>query len=647
MSTITPQYRTVQQLLQSQSFAIDEYQREYKWEKKHVDELLSDLYSKFDANHSEGDPTKAVAGYGDYFLGSIIVSKRGGKSYLIDGQQRVTSLSLLLIYLYHEAGSRQSAAEERDDAEAAKAYGRLTATLAPLIFSDNLGEPSFNLDIPERLPVIEALFNQKPFDPEGHDESVRTIYERYGDIEDRDLAEELGAAFPHFVYWLLRRVGLIEIATDDDAQANAIFETMNDRGKPLSPVDMLKAYLLAPIKGAERRKKANAIWKREVYDLITWGNEHQPERDSDCVKAWFRAQYAESTRKRGKGTLDEDWELIGSAFHRWTRNNADHLGLSSPADHEAMITEAFPFFSRAYQLVMEASTRYTRGLEAVFYNAHNRFTWQPTVLLAPLVVGDSPETVRRKMQATATYLDIWIMRRVVNYVRVGYSTTSYSMFLLCREIRGLALPALVDKLAALLEADAEDIDFRGSDSRGRTGIEGLGINQFTKRYVYHLLARLTAHAEVGAGRADQFPAYVDRDAKNPYDIEHIWPDVYARFEDHFDSERDFHEARDRVGGLLLLRQDVNRSLKDKPFEEKAPVYAKQEAYAGSLVRGYPDNQPQLRRYAEAVGLPLGGYEHFGPAEQDERTALVLRLAEAVWSPDRIRDVLPSESFALE
>ena len=63
MSTITPHYRTVQQLLQSQSFAIDEYQREYKWEKKNVDELLSDLLDKFQSGYRESDGTGAVAGY--------------------------------------------------------------------------------------------------------------------------------------------------------------------------------------------------------------------------------------------------------------------------------------------------------------------------------------------------------------------------------------------------------------------------------------------------------------------------------------------------------------------------------------------------------------------------------------------------------
>ncbi len=45
MSTITPHYRSVQQLLQSQSFSIDEYQREYKWGKENIEELLTQVVS--------------------------------------------------------------------------------------------------------------------------------------------------------------------------------------------------------------------------------------------------------------------------------------------------------------------------------------------------------------------------------------------------------------------------------------------------------------------------------------------------------------------------------------------------------------------------------------------------------------------------
>src|ERR1700688_2310678 len=124
MSTITPHYKNVQLLLQSQSFSIDEYQREYKWEKENIDELLTDLRDKFLTCYQHGHKTNMIANYEDYFLGSIIVSKRSGKNYLIDGQQRVTSLTLLLIYLY------RAATEKNLD---------VASTLAPLIYSDNLG----------------------------------------------------------------------------------------------------------------------------------------------------------------------------------------------------------------------------------------------------------------------------------------------------------------------------------------------------------------------------------------------------------------------------------------------------------------------------------------------------------------------------
>ena len=68
MSAINPYYRSIKELLQSQSFSIDEYQREYKWEKENIDELLSDLQAKFFSHYKAGDETPAVSGYGEYFL---------------------------------------------------------------------------------------------------------------------------------------------------------------------------------------------------------------------------------------------------------------------------------------------------------------------------------------------------------------------------------------------------------------------------------------------------------------------------------------------------------------------------------------------------------------------------------------------------
>lgn len=620
MSTITPHYRSIKELLQSASFSIDEYQREYKWGKDNVEELLSDLHGKFYGAYKPGDDTKNVSSYAQYFLGSIIVSKRNGKSYLIDDQQRVTSLTLLLICLYRAAEARGLP---------------VVTTIAPLIYSDNLGEPKFNLDIAERLPVIEALFRGELFNPDGKDESIQTMFARYRDIEASDLVAELGDALPHFIYWLMTRVGLIEIATDSDDYAYAIFETMNDRGKPLSPVDMLKAYLLAPVENAERRQKANNEWKRQVLELISWGGSHEPERDANCIKAWLRAQFAETIRDRKAGAADKDWELIGSVFHRWVRENSARLKLGSEAQNTSMICDSFPFFAKAYRRVLDASRSYTQGLEAVFYNAHNDFTWQNTVLLAPLVESDSDETVRRKLAVTATYLDIWLMRRVVNYIRVGYSSTSYAMWLLCNDIRRQPLPELLNILTRKLAED--EVTFKGSPSRGRRGIEELGLNQFSRRYIFHLLARLTAATEAGSGRADSFAALVNRSAKNPFDIEHVLADDYAAHQSAYSSEQEFYEWRNHVASLLLLPADVNRSLQAKTFAEKQPHYAKQNFYAASLDPSAYRHQPQFEQFRKQHSLPFEALPQFGKEEQRKRRRLVSAMAELVWSPDRLRE----------
>lgn len=619
MSHPNPHYRTISQLLKERSFSIDEYQREYKWEQKQIEELINDLRQKFSGSYRPEHATTETANYADYFLGSIIVTE---KNALVDGQQRLTSLTLLLIYLYHAAN-----AQRLDVAN----------TMRPLIYADINGAYQFNLHVPERLPIIEALFKGEQYSLSGKPESIQNIDARYRDIEASDLVSELGAGLPHFIYWLMNRVGVIEIVTGTESDAYAIFETMNDRGKPLNPVDMLKAYLLASIPDEVRRQDANRVWKQTIQRLISAGDEVDVERDASAIKAWLRAQYADTTRERKAGASDRDWELIGTTFHRWARDNEKRLKWGSASRNLEIIQNEFPFFASAYLQIQRASTHYTPGLEAVFYNAHNEFTWQNTVLLAPLSKTDDADTVRRKLAATSTYLDIWIMRRVVNYIRVGYSSTSYTMYNLSKDIRNKTLPDLVEILANKLATD--DATFDGSPSRGRHGIDELGLNQFSRRYIYHLLARLTAFVETQSGRPNLFDKYVDRKSKNASDIEHIWPDDYPRFQSLFENTVEFESWRNHVSALVLLPADVNRSYQAKPFEEKAPHYAKQNLYAASLTASTYQHQPQFLSFRDRFGLPFEPYEQFGRDEQMRRKELVRELVHHVWSPDRLQEAL--------
>jgi hypothetical protein len=256
------------------------------------------------------------------------------------------------------------------------------------------------------------------------------------------------------------------------------------------------------------------------------------------------------------------------------------------------------------------------------------------VLLAPLQLSDDDETVRRKLAATATYLDIWLMRRVVNYVRVGYSSVSYTMFTLCRDIRRKPLPDLLSILQKRLAED--EVTFDGHKQKPqRKGLSDLRLNQFSRRYIYHLLARVTAFVEQGCGRTESFDKLVDRTAKNPFDIEHMLPDNYGAVSHDFESENDFEGFRNHIASLLLLPADVNRSLQDKPYKDKVAHYGKQNFYAASLNADAYDHQPKFKQFRESNQLPFENFERFSKAEHEKRQALLVALVEVVWSPNRL------------
>ena len=132
--------RTVQQLFSGQKYALDYYQREYTWTKANITELIEDLTNSFLKDYNAQDERKQVASYRPYFLGPIVTSSVEGTQYLVDGQQRMTSLTLLLIYLNHLSKS----VEDRED-------------LIPLVVSQKFGLRTYNINVDERKDVMEAI----------------------------------------------------------------------------------------------------------------------------------------------------------------------------------------------------------------------------------------------------------------------------------------------------------------------------------------------------------------------------------------------------------------------------------------------------------------------------------------------------------
>jgi hypothetical protein len=569
------------------------------------------LATKFLQGYDPGHERSAVEKYGHYFLGSIIISDKDGQKFIIDGQQRLTSLTLLLIFLYHSLTDPEHKGQ-----------------ISELIFSQKFGKKSFNLDVPERKDCMEALLGNKPFDPNDQPESVANILARYHDIEDQfsHLPEDLhGNALPYFVDWLIENVHLVEITAYSDEDAYTIFETMNDRGLSLTPTDMLKGYLLANIPDPDYRNRATREWKKWVARLQELGK----EEEADAIKSWLRSQYANSIRERKGGAVPRDFDLIGTEFHRWVRDHQKHLGLQVSADFARFIQEDFAFYAHWYLQIRRAAENLTQGLESVYYNAQNNFTLQYPVLLAPLRIEDPEKDILRKLRITAAYLEILISRRIWNFRSIDYSTMQYAMFLVMKEVRAKNASEVVEILTKKLAQ--EDETFSSNKNFRLHGANG--------RAIHKLLARMTDHIETCSGMPSHYTDYIRRSGKKGYEVEHIWANHPEWHKDEFSHPNDFEEYRNRIGGLLLLPKNFNASFGDLPYEKKLKHYDSQNLLARSLNEKAYDHNPGFMRYLRTCGLPFQAHPEFKKADLEARQSLYIKLAEEIWNPDRLKQEL--------
>ena len=598
--------RTIRELLAGRKYSIDYYQREYKWQQKQVTELIDDLASKFLESHEEGNERSAVAEYGHYFLGSIIVSDKDGQKFIIDGQQRLTTLTLLLIFLQHRlADSEQN------------------GQLADLIFSQRYGQRSFNLDVPERTRCMEALYAGEEYSDADVSESVGNVLARYADLQEQFPDELAGAALPYFKDWLIENVHLVEITAYSDGDAYTIFETMNDRGLSLTPADMLKGYLLSNITVTERRTHASGVWKKRVQALAEIGK----DEDADGIKSWLRSQYAKTIRERKRGAAARDFDLIGTEFHRWVRDHKAALGLTASPEFARIIERDFAFYSRWYERLRCAGEMLTSGLECVHFNARHNFTLQYPVLLAPLTVNDGEANALRKLRVVAAWLDILIHRRIWNWRAIDYSTMQYAMFLVMRDIRGRSAWELAGVLRERLDAESET--FAVNDRNARFGLHAMNGPQ-----IHRLLARMTDYLETQSGQATRYAEYAQR-GRYGYEIEHIWADHSERHVEEFTHPSEFTDYRNHIGGLLLLPKSFNASYGDQPYAEKRGCYLSQNLLARSLHEQAYDHNPGFRRFIAESGLPFRAHTEFKKLDLDARQELYRQLAERIWDPERL------------
>lgn len=630
MNKISGNADNIRNIFDKSKFSLDYYQREYRWKKAQINELLNDLSGKFLKDHKEGNDRRAIEHYDYYFLGSIIISYKKGEQYIIDGQQRLTSLILLLICIFHKLKEQGQ---------------RVPSYLENLIYFEQYEKYSYKLDVPEREKCMNSLRSGEPINGEGESASIKNIIARYNDIEELfpDVLE--GEALPYFTDWLIERVYLVQIKTysdsDSDVEAYTIFETMNDRGLSLTPTEMLKGYLLSRITDNKAREKADKDWKKQIASL----QDIDKGEDANTIKAWLRSQYAQNIRKRDKGADPRDFDLIGSEFHRWVRTNEQNVGLSKSCDFARFIQDDFIFYGKWYKFIRDSAKDFNyakkQQVEAIHYNAHNNFTLQHTVLLAPLKKADNDNDIRLKLRIVSLFLDILIARRIWNYQSIAYSTMQYNMFLLIQDIRYCKNidgdGGLIDILTQRLEDMKETYE----------SLKTFGLHSRNTPRVRYLLARMTDYVQTQSGGTSHYDDYIN------YEVEHIWADQYEKhgYDKEFEHVHDFSEYRNRIGGLLLLPKSPNASYGSLPYhadsqDEKRKHYLKENLLAASLHEEAYDHNPGFVRFNDKFKRNSGleafqgfqAHPEFKKKDLDERQDLYRELCKQIWNPEKLKDM---------
>lgn len=231
-TTIEVNKQSVRQLLETgknKKFIIPEYQRPYAWSDEQIQVLFDDLV-EYTINDSEST----------YFLGTIVAYENDDQEQeIIDGQQRITTLFLLLRAVY-------SKLEHSLEKEAIY----LRSQIEPAIWEQDDLTGEVNLD--------KILITSKVMGDDGNQEFAKILVSGKADPKSNsnysknyiqlqhlidDYATNEPLSFYRFVSNILNRAILLPIMADSQDTALTIFSTLNDRGLALSDADIFKAKI--------------------------------------------------------------------------------------------------------------------------------------------------------------------------------------------------------------------------------------------------------------------------------------------------------------------------------------------------------------------------------------------------------------------
>lgn len=618
---IQPNNQTVEKCLKQRTYYIDFYQREYVWKKETVNTLLDDIFFSFELAYEENKEKELtpeiLAKYNWYYLNIYITNVIEGKEYIVDGQQRLTTLSLIATKLLELSN--------KDD----RYFDNLIDTLKDCIYGkDKFKGNIFWLDNEKRKKIMQFLIDGKDFSGQFSSVTEENIYHRYKDIsqylDNKNLSKE---KLQVFIMYFLERLVLVELKIEKD-DTPMVFEVINDRGVALKPFEILKGKLVGAL-DKDDTERYSLLWEYALDNLRSI--------EDDFFIDYIKGKYI------FKKSPDVE-KLINNQYHRYlfeSNNVANELGFrKKDEDHikniKRFIEEDLTYYSKLYSKIRKNENKYLS-----YNNDINDLSGQYQNIIAACKINDKEEDF--KIDTIAMQIDRLYMLLNLNgvYDSNNYQEISYWLNDKLRDTEASQYTHIFNnaieeriKSARGLSDILSLLEYERFKTRGYDNIKRRPLRYFFARVEQYLCENLHRDMEHSVNYISTKTGH-----KTGYHIEHI----LSRNEQnkgYFDTEEVFENDRNRLGGLILLyNMDNIISNNEEYYSGKRNTYSNGLIWGRTLVDNFYHNSNKRftdfnDSFENNSGIEFKSFDIFDNTSLEQRSHLLYEIVKNIWTVDK-------------
>ncbi len=611
---ISPDKQNIDRVFSNTTYYIDFYQRQYKWNDAPVRRLLEDVFYKFNeeyAKYKESDIplNQLISKYSWYYLNTYVTNVVDGKLFIVDGQQRLTTITLILIKLYHLAEKHKS---------------KLSGWVKNKIIGQSGFEEEFWMNHEAHKPAMQGLLDGKDIDSIDTSTGItaQNMVANYVVISkwiDSEL--KTNHHFESFAFFFLNRLVLINLSVEK-TEVPMVFEVINDRGVRLKPYEILKGKLLGQIGKEELDTlKLNDLWEEQVGKINAF-----KEDEIDEFFVYFLKSKLADTRGIAQ-KFDKD-------YHRVMFDDEFNSFLSlkhNPKKVKSFFQGGFKYFTNLYNKILSYYKTFNPNQPYAYYNSLTEMDTQFLLILSACSLDDPEE--EEKIYLISRQIDrmFCLLQLQRSYNSNAFATEIYKLSSEIRDKTIQNIGPIFDKYLLNFLADARGVVVTEMIAYGFFKDTGIELEKRFKRYFFARVEQFIADNTNMQMKQSLYDLVQKTGTVNGFHIEHILSENTENKALFNSDEEQFERERNRLGGLLLLKGKDNISSNNETYKKKLKSYANTLYWNETLREDTYKSKLDFSKMIQGHKLEFRPMDIFGPDELEERHKLLFEIIRKIWS----------------